>query len=94
MQGVPRTGGGLGAPDAGCVLRGYKLQLTIDANLKSQLETARNLLRHTHPSGDLALILSRALQLLIADLLRQRFGVGKRRKGTPTPQKSPAGQGV
>ena len=72
----------------------YKLQLTIDATLKSQLETARHLLRHAHPAGDFAPILSRALELLIADLLRHRFGVAKPPKAArpkkPTPQKDPA----
>ncbi|HEU4576651.1 MAG TPA: hypothetical protein VFS67_00255, partial [Polyangiaceae bacterium] len=69
----------------------YKLQLTIDAATKSQLETARDLLRHAEPSGDLARVLSRALELLIADLLRRRFGVGKRRNaaGERAPEKTP-----
>jgi hypothetical protein len=67
----------------------YKLQLTIDASLRRQLETARDLLRHANPSGDFAPILSRALDLLVADLLRHRFGAGARRKAarasTPLP---------
>ena len=58
----------------------YKLQVTIDATVKNKLEQARDLLRHANPSGDLAPILSRALDLLIADQLRHRFGVGTRRK--------------
>jgi hypothetical protein len=70
----------------------YKLQLTIDAALKGQLETARDLLRHSEPSGDFALVLSRALELLIADLLRRRFGVGTSRKaaGQRASEKTPA----
>jgi len=60
----------------------YKLQLTIDADLRRQLETARDLLRHSNPGGDLAPILSRALDLLIAELLRQRFGAAARRKAS------------
>jgi hypothetical protein len=69
----------------------YKLQLTIDAATKSQLETARDLLRHAEPGGDLARVLSRALELLIADLLRHRFGVGSRRKAADerAPEKTP-----
>jgi hypothetical protein len=59
--------------------RRYKIQLTADAALKEKLEQARDLLRHAHPSGDLAEILSRALDLLIADQLRRRFGAGVRR---------------
>ena len=58
----------------------YRIQFTADAALKQQLDLARNLLRHAHPTGDLAPIVSRALKLLIDDLLRQRFGAVKRSK--------------
>jgi len=68
----------------------YKLQLTIDASLKRQLETARDLLRHANPSGDFASILSRALDLLVAELLRHRFGVGARRKANRDRKLTPA----
>jgi hypothetical protein len=43
----------------------YKVQFTADAELKSQLELARDLMRHAHPSGDFGLIIGRALDLLI-----------------------------
>ncbi|MEO8178791.1 MAG: HNH endonuclease signature motif containing protein [Deltaproteobacteria bacterium] len=73
----------------------YKIQFTADAALKEQLELARNLLRHAHPSGDLGPIVSRALKLLIDDLLRSRFGARARRNSpsaapprphTPSPE--------
>jgi 5-methylcytosine-specific restriction endonuclease McrA len=68
----------------------YRIQFTADAALKQQLELARNLLRHAHPTGDFAPIVSRALKLLIDDLLRQRFGAVKRRKAArPAPTHSP-----
>ena len=57
----------------------YRIQFTADAALKQQLESARELLRHAHPSGDLGPIVSRALKLLLDELLRRRFGVGARR---------------
>jgi 5-methylcytosine-specific restriction endonuclease McrA len=60
----------------------YKVQFTADATLKAKLEQARDLLRHAHPNGDFAPILDRALDLLIADLLKRRFGVGARRAAT------------
>jgi hypothetical protein len=78
----------------------YRIQFTADAVLKQQLERARDLLRHANPSGDFAPIVSRALELLIHDLLRRRFGVGARRKVTSrapeeaTQQPSPAAQAV
>ena len=58
----------------------YKVQFTADASLKEKLEIARDLLRHSYPDGDLAPIVSRALDLLITDLKRARFGVGARPK--------------
>jgi hypothetical protein len=58
----------------------YRIQFTADAAFKQQLERARDLLRHANPSGDFALILSRALELLIHDLLRRRFAAGARRE--------------
>jgi len=53
----------------------YRVQFTADAHLKQKLELARDLLRHSHPSGDFAPIVSRALDLLLQELLQRRFGV-------------------
>ena len=60
----------------------YKIQFTADRELKAKLEQARDLLRHTFPKGDFGPIVSRALGLLIDDLLRRRFGVKVQRKKT------------
>lgn len=82
----------------------YKIQFTADKTVKDQLEQARDLLRHAIPSGDFGAILARALELLIADLLRRRFGAGARGKAAnaaglnaqesrgsaPTPSEPPA----
>jgi len=62
----------------------YRVQFTADAELKQKLEQARDLLRHAHPSGDFAPIVSRALDLLIDELLRRRFGANARRE-RPSP---------
>jgi len=62
----------------------YRIQFTADAALKQQLEQARDLLRHAHPSGDFGPIVSRALKLLIDDLMRRRFGAGGR-STSPSP---------
>jgi hypothetical protein len=59
----------------------YRIVFTADANLKQKLELARDLLRHSHPSGDFALIVSRALDLLLQELQQRRFGA--RRKDAP-----------
>jgi 5-methylcytosine-specific restriction endonuclease McrA len=52
----------------------YKIQLTADKELKEKLELARDLMRHIQPDGDLAPILSRALDLLIEQIMKRRFG--------------------
>jgi hypothetical protein len=51
----------------------YKVQLTASATLKGKLELARDLLRHAIPSGDLACIIERALDVLIERTMKRRF---------------------
>jgi len=60
----------------------YKIQLTADKELKEKLCLARDLMRHIQPDGDLAPILSRALDLLIEQIMKRRFGA---RVGRATP---------
>jgi hypothetical protein len=57
----------------------FRVQFTADAALKEKLELARDLMRHTLPSGDLASIVARSVDLLIADLMKRRFGAPARR---------------
>lgn len=52
----------------------YRVQFTADAQLKQKLELARDLLRHAVPSGDWAAIIDRALDLLLEETERRRFG--------------------
>ncbi len=61
----------------------YKVQFTADAELKGKIELARDLTRHSHPSGDFGPIIERALDLLIEDLMKRRFGVLAKRKAPP-----------
>ena len=67
----------------------FKLQLTIDATFKDKLELARDLLRHAVPNGDLATILHRALDLLVADVQKRRFGTKRGRNAAPAPTANP-----
>jgi hypothetical protein len=53
----------------------YRVQLTASASLKQKLEQARDLLRHRNPSGDLASVVERALDVLLEQLMKERFGV-------------------
>ena len=56
----------------------YKLQVTLPASTREKLCRARDLLRHSIPSGDLAAILDRAIALLLEDLERQRCAAAVR----------------
>ena len=50
----------------------YKLQVTITAETRARLQRAQDLLRHSLPSGDVAVILDRASEMLVADLERKK----------------------
>jgi hypothetical protein len=56
-----------------CAAR-YKIQFTADAGLKEKLERAQNLLSHSNPSGDLAVLVERAVDLLLAILEKKKLG--------------------
>jgi hypothetical protein len=71
----------------------YKVTFTADAELKTKLELARDLLRHAVPSGDYAAIVGRALDLLIENVKKRRFGSNEtkaqpRRQTAPSPRPS------
>lgn len=52
----------------------YRLELTLNAEQKAKLELARDLLSHANPTGDLAVVVERALDALIARTEQRRFG--------------------
>jgi hypothetical protein len=52
----------------------YCLQLGVSHELKDKLERARDLMSHANPSGDLAVVVERAIDLLIQKLKARRFG--------------------
>jgi hypothetical protein len=60
----------------------YKIQITVDQETRDALRQAQDLMRHSLPSGDPAVIISRALKLLVADLLRTK-AAATRRPGKP-----------
>jgi hypothetical protein len=53
----------------------FLLQLTISQSLKEKLEQAQELMSHANPSGDWALVIERAMDLLLTKLAARRFGV-------------------
>jgi hypothetical protein len=59
----------------------YKLELTAGQALHDKLQQLTNLLRHQVPDGDLAIIVERAVDLLLDKTVKQRFAQ------TPAPRK-------
>jgi 5-methylcytosine-specific restriction endonuclease McrA len=66
----------------------YRVQLTASTELRDKLERARDLMRHRNPSGDLAVIVERALDALLEKLERERLGKTARPKRNVRPSKS------
>jgi hypothetical protein len=65
----------------------YRIRFTGSRAFRDKLRQAQDLLRHRVPNGDLAQIFDKALDLLIAKVLEQRFAVGRkpRRPLAPGP---------
>jgi 5-methylcytosine-specific restriction endonuclease McrA len=64
----------------------YKIQLTGSRALSDKLREAQDLLAHQIPDRSLAAIIERALDLLLLETKKQRFGVGTRpRTAAPRP---------
>jgi hypothetical protein len=55
----------------------YLLQLNVSAALKHKIELARDLMSHANPSGDLEVVVERALDELNARLQSRRFAQAK-----------------
>jgi 5-methylcytosine-specific restriction endonuclease McrA len=56
----------------------FKLQLAISREFRDELREAQGLLRHRIPDGDLAAILQAAVKLLVDDVKKQRFAIGRK----------------
>ena len=52
----------------------YKIQFTASCSLHDKLRRAQDLMRHSIPNGDPAAIVERALDLLLAQLEKRKFG--------------------
>jgi hypothetical protein len=51
----------------------YLLRVTVSCEFEEKLARARDLMSHANASGELAAVLERGLDLLLAKLERQRF---------------------
>jgi hypothetical protein len=56
----------------------YRVQFTASTALKEKLERARDLMRHRNPNGDIAPIVERAVDLLLEQLMKERFGTAQK----------------
>ena len=61
----------------------YKVEFTADRALKAKLEKAEELMRHRVGKGNLVAVIDRALDLLIEEVTKERFGVGRKPRSTP-----------
>jgi hypothetical protein len=62
----------------------YRLQLNCSETLQEKLALAADLMSHSNPELDLAVVVERAIDLLIDKLQKRRFGVGFRAKRQST----------
>ena len=54
------------------------MNFTADSDFRELLEEVRALLSHAEPKGELMHVMMRGLEALRRDLLKKRFGVGRR----------------
>jgi len=64
----------------------YTLQVTLQGSTCNKLRRAQELLGHAVPSGDVAQVLDRALDLLVGHLEKRKFGMGSK----PRPERPAA----
>ena len=65
----------------------YALEMTITSGFKEKLERAKSLMRHRNASGDPAVVLERALESLLRELEKERFGKCEKPHKTLRPSK-------
>ena len=56
----------------------FKIEFTGSREIHDKLRQAQDLLRHRVPGGHLAVVFEKALDALIANLMKERFGVGRK----------------
>ena len=66
----------------------FRVQFTVSRAVKDKLREAQDLLAHQLPGGDLAKVVEKALDLLIASEKKRQFGAGVRPK-KPVTSRSP-----
>jgi hypothetical protein len=64
----------------------FAIEFTASEALRAKLEHCRDLLSHANPSRDLAVVIERAVDLLLVNLERKRLARTKRPRQTPSTQ--------
>ena len=67
----------------------HKVQFTATDELRRKLERARDLMRHANADGDLAVVVERAVDLLLEKLEKQRLGESTRPRRSPEEKRAP-----
>ncbi len=68
----------------------YRMQFTASREFRDLTREAQDLLRHELPDGDLAVIFERALRLLVAQVKKERWGVGRKARSAAAAVEGPA----
>jgi hypothetical protein len=66
--------------------RRYKLEVTLDQQAHDQLRQLQDLLAHQIPSGDPAVVVKRALELLLAETLKKKTAMTEKPRTPSTPR--------
>jgi len=70
----------------------FQIQFVASRDFRDRVLEAQDLLRHRVPDGDLGTILGKALELLIEQVKKERFGIGRKaRKGIMDSKTTPEG---
>jgi 5-methylcytosine-specific restriction endonuclease McrA len=72
----------------------YRIQLNASVQLKEKREHALDLLSHSNPSGDVAVMIERAVDLLIEQVEKQRFAQTKSPRRSQASGSKKRGRGV
>jgi hypothetical protein len=73
----------------------FKFQFTGSRALRDKVRRAQELLRHRVPTGDVATITEMAYDLLIAQVKKERFAVGRKaRQQKPSRKEAPASRHI
>jgi hypothetical protein len=71
----------------------YKIQFTAGRAFRDKLVEAKDLMRHRVPDGNLESILGAALELLVEQVKKERFGVGRKPRSGPADGANAGGPG-